>query len=209
MSENPTAINFRLATFYASYPELSQCDILHYPQIAFVGRSNAGKSSLLNALCDNKKLARTSNSPGRTQTVVMFTLKEDYALVDLPGYGYAKTSKTMRQSWGILLENYVKQAVEFNPEKGLLGLVIVVDSRRLLQDMDKQMIEFANFYGINICIFLTKIDKLNQQQKQQALNQTQKELQDYQNTTVLMGSSVQKKQGIDLLSQWMQQNLQS
>ena len=128
-------------------------------------------------------------------------------MIDLPGYGYAKISKKMRQSWCFLLESYVRHTTQFE-NQGLLGLVIAVDSRRLLQEMDVQMVEFANFYGIKICVFLTKMDKLKQQQRQVALNEVSKELQDYADVQVMIGSSTPKKQNIEQLAVWMTENLQ-
>lgn len=198
-------INFRTASFYAHYSDVDQSDNLYQPQIAFAGRSNSGKSSLINALCDNKKLARTSQSPGRTQALVMFALLGSYYLTDLPGYGYAKMSKQTRNAWKILVEKYIHRATQFGDKQGLRGLVIVIDSRRLLQDMDRQMLEFAHFYGIETCLFLTKTDKLKQQQKQTALQHTREALNN--DSYVLMGASTPKKQGIEALATWISTRL--
>lgn len=200
-------MNFRSASFYAAYPDAQISNVLHHPQVAFVGRSNAGKSSLLNALCDNKKLARTSNSPGRTQAIVMFALDAAHYLIDLPGYGYAKTSKKMRHSWKSLVEKYVYLATRYGQGQGLLALVIVVDSRRLLQETDWQMIKFASYYQLEVCVFLTKIDKLNQQQRQHAFSQTTIALKDLHNVNVMMGSSMLKKQGIGDLRTWLSERI--
>jgi GTP-binding protein len=125
------------------------------PEIAFLGRSNVGKSSLLNSLLQRKGLARTSNTPGRTQSVNYFLVNERFYFVDLPGYGYAKVSKAMRADWGKMAESYLGERQE-------LALSIqLVDARHEPTPLDKQLHEWLLFHGKNHLIVATKADKLS------------------------------------------------
>ncbi len=124
-----------------------------FPEIAFAGRSNVGKSSLINSLCERKKLVKVSRTPGRTQTLNFFLVNEILSLVDLPGYGYAKVSKTERNSWGPMVENY------FHARDPLLAVVCICDARRGLQDSDRMLIESAPLFGWQPIIVFTKADK--------------------------------------------------
>lgn len=125
------------------------------PEIAFLGRSNVGKSSLLNSLLQRKGLARTSNTPGRTQSINFFLINESFYFTDLPGYGYAKVSKTMRHDWGVMAEQYLAERDE-------LALSIqLVDSRHAPTPLDRQLNEWLRFHGKNHLIVATKADKLS------------------------------------------------
>ncbi len=126
-----------------------------FPEFAFVGRSNVGKSTLINALVNRRGLARTSNTPGRTQQINIFLLADVLYLADLPGYGYAGVSKAMRKSWGSLISSYLKTRY------GLKRVFLLVDSRRGIMQKDEEMMEMLCFYGVVFQIILTKIDKLN------------------------------------------------
>ena len=132
-------------------------------QIAFVGRSNVGKSSLINMLVNNSKLARTSNTPGRTRLVNYFLINESFYFVDLPGYGYAKASKTMTESWQSLLEPYILD----NPN--LKCVCVLLDSRHDGSEQDKQMIDFLVYYNIPFVIVATKTDKFSKSAVKPAL----------------------------------------
>lgn len=123
-------------------------------EVAFAGRSNAGKSSALNAITGRKDLARTSKTPGRTQLINFFSLDVDRRLADLPGYGYAKVPEQMKRHWRELLERYVESRAS------LAGLVVVMDARRPLTDFDVQMLEWAQANGLAAHALLTKADKL-------------------------------------------------
>lgn len=131
-------------------------------EVAFAGRSNAGKSSALNTLTDQKGLARVSKTPGRTQLINLFDLGDNNRLVDLPGYGYAKVSETIKRQWQSEMENY------FTSRKCLNGIVFLVDSRHELKEFDSLMIEMAISFGLNLHILLTKADKLNNKERAQA-----------------------------------------
>lgn len=122
--------------------------------VAFAGRSNAGKSSAINTLCDQKALARTSKTPGRTQLINFFSLDETRCLVDLPGYGYAKVPEKIRREWQQLMETYLGKREQ------LRGLVIIMDIRHPLKDYDLKMLEWCEYMNTPAHILLTKSDKL-------------------------------------------------
>lgn len=124
-------------------------------EVAFAGRSNAGKSSALNAITGRKDLARTSKTPGRTQLINFFGLDEARRLADLPGYGYAKVPEQMKRHWQELLTRYVEARAS------LVGLVIVMDARRPMTDFDVQMLEWTQANGLRTHLLLTKADKLS------------------------------------------------
>lgn len=132
-------------------------------EVAFAGRSNAGKSSAINAIVNRRQFARTSKTPGRTQLVNFFSLGGEKRLVDLPGYGFAKVSESMQAHWGRLLTNY------FRSRESLKGLILVVDIRRQLTGFDEQMMQFAEDVGLPVHILLTKSDKLKRGQAANAL----------------------------------------
>ena len=141
-------------------------------EVAVAGRSNAGKSSAINVIVNRRQFARTSKTPGRTQLVNFFSLREGQRLVDLPGYGFARVSDRVREHWGELLSDY------FQSRRSLGGLLLVVDIRRRLQDYDRQMMAFAEEVDLPIHILLTKADKLKRGQAATALLEVQKEVGD-------------------------------
>jgi GTP-binding protein len=124
------------------------------PEIAFAGRSNVGKSSLLNLLIRRKAFARVSHTPGRTREINFFEVNHEFILVDLPGYGYARLSKERRQEWRPLIEGYLKGATQ------LRGLVLLIDARRDPTNEDRQMLDFLAEIGIPTLVVLTKMDKV-------------------------------------------------
>ncbi len=139
------------------------------PEIAFLGRSNVGKSSLLNSLLGRKGLARTSNTPGRTQSINYFLINDEFYFVDLPGYGYAKVSKAMRQEWGKLARDYLTDRAE------LALHVQLVDSRHPPSELDMQLHEWLTAFGKHSLIVATKIDKLSKNELFKSLRQLQTE----------------------------------
>ena len=141
-------------------------------EVAFAGRSNAGKSSAINVIVNRRQFARTSKTPGRTQLVNFFELREGRRLVDLPGYGFARVSESMRRHWGELLAEY------FESRHSLAGLILIVDIRRRLTDFDRQMIAFAESVDLPVHILLTKADKLKKGQAAAAVLEVKKELGD-------------------------------
>lgn len=141
-------------------------------EVAVAGRSNCGKSSAINIIVNRRQFARTSKTPGRTQLVNFFSLRENQRLVDLPGYGFARVSDAKRDHWGELLSEY------FRSRQSLKGLLLIVDIRRQLKDYDRQMMDFAEEVNLPTHILLTKADKLKKGEAATALLQVQKELDD-------------------------------
>lgn len=158
------------ARFISSAARAAQFVADHGREVAFAGRSNAGKSSAINAILNRRDLVRTSKTPGRTQLVNFFALDDARRLVDLPGYGYARVSKEMREHWRELLDDY------FHARESLAGLILVVDSRRGLGDTDWQMLEWARSLDGPIHVLLTKADKLSRKEAADALARGRDEL---------------------------------
>jgi GTP-binding protein len=125
-----------------------------YPEIAFAGRSNVGKSTLINKLVQRKKLARVSNTPGRTREIHFFRVNQDFVLVDLPGYGYARIAKERRAEWKPLIEGFLKDSA------GLRGIVLLLDVRRDPSSDDEYMLDFLAELGLPVIVAVTKVDKL-------------------------------------------------
>jgi len=157
-------------------------------EVAFVGRSNAGKSSAINAIVNRRGFARTSKSPGRTQLVNFFSLADRRRLVDLPGYGFARVARSVQKHWEVLLQDYFEQ------RESLTGVILVVDSRRLLKDFDRQMLQWCQAIGCPAHVLLTKADKLKKQPAAKSLSLVRRDLGD--KATVQLFSAV-KRQGLD------------
>jgi GTP-binding protein len=141
-------------------------------EVAVAGRSNAGKSSAINVIVNRRQFARTSKTPGRTQLVNFFELRDGKRLVDLPGYGFARVSDSVRRHWGELLATY------FETRRSLCGLILIVDIRRQLTDFDRQMMAFAESVELPVHVLLTKADKLKKGQAGNALLAVRRELGD-------------------------------
>lgn len=159
-------------------------------EVAFAGRSNAGKSSALNLICNQKALARTSKTPGRTQLINYFALDDRRRLVDLPGYGFAKVASPIRSQWQGLLSDYVEQ------RSCLRGIVLMMDVRHPLKDLDLQMIDWCRAIGLPIHILLTKADKLKRGPAMQTMMRVRKTLADDPDISVQLFSAL-KRQGVD------------
>jgi GTP-binding protein len=140
------------------------------PQVAIAGRSNCGKSTLLNRLVERKKIARTSKRPGRTQEINFFRVNDRFLLADLPGYGFARAPEEVRQRWGPLIESYLADTPE------LLGIILLADARRGLSSDDGQMLEYLERLEIPTLFVLTKADKLSRTGQRQALEKVRKAL---------------------------------
>ena len=161
------------AEFVKSSQELNQCPQPDMPEFAFIGRSNVGKSSLINMLVDKKDLAKTSSQPGKTQLINHFIINKEWYLVDLPGYGYAKTSMENRKKWRKMIEDYLLKRVN------LLTVFVLVDSRLEPQKID---LEFINFLGENqvpITLIFTKTDKQSAKKTEESLERFKESLSEY------------------------------
>ncbi|MGH1487709.1 MAG: ribosome biogenesis GTP-binding protein YihA/YsxC, partial [Cellvibrionaceae bacterium] len=149
-TQNP----YKTAEFAQSAPDLARCPKEGGAEVAFAGRSNAGKSSAINTLTGNRKLARTSKTPGRTQLINYFKIDDERYLVDLPGYGYAKVPMKMKREWDKNLSEYLRE------RQSLRGLILLMDIRRPMQEFDTMMLNWAVEAEMPVHILLTKMDKL-------------------------------------------------
>lgn len=193
---------YRTASFLTSASKSSQFPEHDMLEVGFSGRSNAGKSSAINTLCDQKSLARISKTPGRTQLINFFPFNTECCLVDLPGYGYAKVPEKMRREWQKLMESYLGE------RKQLRGLVIIMDIRHPLKDYDLQMLEWCDQMETPAHVVLTKADKLKKGAASKQLLGVRKALKDEGiEATVQMFSSL-KKTGVDelqkILNAWFE-----
>ncbi|HET8940448.1 MAG TPA: ribosome biogenesis GTP-binding protein YihA/YsxC [Rudaea sp.] len=161
--------SFRHAQFLLSAPNLRKLPPDSGAEIAFAGRSNAGKSSALNTICDQKGLARTSKTPGRTQLLNVFAVAEERRLVDLPGYGYAKVPEAMREQWRHAIDEYLRE------RESLRGVVLIIDSRHTLKEFDCQMLDYCRDIGLPCHVLLTKADKLGRGEAARTLAQVRRE----------------------------------
>ena len=171
-------------------------------EVAFSGRSNSGKSSTLNKLCQQKSLARTSKTPGRTQLINFFSLPEGKYLVDLPGYGYAKVPNAVKFEWQRFIESYLSNRFT------LQGLVIVMDIRRPMLEFDLNMLKWAEAHQLPVHVVLNKHDKLKHGQAKSALLKTQQQLNKYNNECSVQMFSALKGLGVDELSKQLDKWLQ-
>jgi GTP-binding protein len=197
----PVAPNYRAATFLTSAAKLPQCPPDAGWEVAFAGRSNAGKSSAINSLTNNKKLAKTSKTPGRTQLINFFELSDCQRLVDLPGYGFAKVPLAVKQEWIKHLENYLQN------RQSLRGLILLMDVRHPLQPFDRQMLDWALQASMPIHILLTKADKLKRGAASSTLLQVRSELRNHADSTSVQLFSALKHDGhkelIAVLDTWL------
>jgi GTP-binding protein len=145
------------AEFVVSNQEVSKCPDSKLPEYAFIGRSNVGKSSLINMLTNRKKLAKTSSTPGKTQLINHFLINEEWHLVDLPGYGFAKISKTSREKWGLMIHQYLMK------RKSLRCTFVLIDVRIEPQKIDLEFMEWLGINQLPFIMLFTKSDKLNKQ----------------------------------------------
>ena len=183
-------------TISAVRPEQYPQDNL--PEIALAGRSNVGKSSLINTLINRKKLARTSSQPGKTQTLNFYNVEHQLNFVDVPGYGYARASKQDREKWGAMIEEYFAQRQQ------LAGVISLVDSRHAPTQLDQQMIEFIHYYQFPLLIVGTKIDKIPRSRRNQSVSVIRKTLQLTADDQLVLFSAVDRT-GKDDVWRWIEQ----
>jgi GTP-binding protein len=179
---------FPQARFLLSAWQPQQFPLDQGAEVAFAGRSNAGKSSALNAITGRRDLARTSKTPGRTQLINFFELASGQRLADLPGYGYAKVPEEMKRHWRELMTRYVEA------RQSLAGLLLIMDARRPLTDFDWQMLEWTHAHGLDSHLVLTKADKLNRGEALQVLRSVRSRVAP--NVTAQLFSAPQKT-GVD------------
>jgi len=205
-----TKINFRTAQFLTGAPSLQQCPPEKGAEVAFAGRSNAGKSSAINALTQNKSLARTSKTPGRTQLINFFQLHNSPALrlVDLPGYGYAKVSQEMKKTWQKYISQYLSE------RQCLKGLVLIMDIRHPLQEVDTMLIDWAVESELPLHALLTKSDKLSRGAAQNTLHKLHTDIKNagVDNSMTVQTFSALNGDGVDQLAKqvglWLQSEKQ-
>lgn len=180
---NKPLIDYTHIHFSQSAASLSQLPPDRGAEVAFVGRSNAGKSSALNAITTHKQLARSSKTPGRTQLINIFCLNDACRLVDLPGYGYAKVSRQVKTDWEALLQSYLLE------RQCLRGLVLLMDCRHPLKETDNQMIIWSHQSNVPLHILLTKTDKLSFGGAKSALLAVQREIARYNASVQLFSAT--------------------
>lgn len=184
-------MNFQKAVYLTSATTIAQLPTDQGAEIAFVGRSNAGKSSALNAITSLKGLARTSNTPGRTQMINYFALNDAQRLVDLPGYGFAKVPLAVKKEWELLIHDYLET------RESLMGLVLVMDIRHPLKELDQQLISWCLEDDVPLHILLTKADKLTAAAQRSTLKEVRTALGSFGDTISVQLFSAVKRIGID------------
>lgn len=201
-----TTIHLSKATFTLSAPDIRRLPEDSGIEVAFAGRSNAGKSSALNTLTNQKSLARTSKTPGRTQLINVFEIAENKRLIDLPGYGFAKVPLEMKNKWQKALGEYLEK------RESLKGLVILMDIRHPLKDLDMDLIEWAVDSELPVLALLTKADKLSQGKSSAEVLKVKKALSSLQGDIKVQAFSSLKRTGAEqadaLICQWFSQDLE-
>lgn len=178
------------AEFVISNTELSKCPKPDQPEFAFIGRSNVGKSSLINLLTNRKDLAKTSGKPGKTQTINHFKVNDAWYLVDLPGYGYAGVSRTARKGWGAMIENYLLK------RENLYCTFVLVDARHEPQKKDIEFLTWLGERGIPLAVVLTKSDKLKRNELAKSVSRYKKKLlESWEELPPIFVTSAEKKIG--------------
>jgi len=177
------------AEFVTSAVKPSQYPPAVLPEIAFAGRSNVGKSSLINTLVNRKRLVKTSSTPGRTQLINFFNINEKFSFVDIPGYGYAKVPASVKKKWGPMIETYI------TTRKTLKGVVLIMDLRRTPGPEEMNMLDWLNHYGIPSVPVLTKSDKLSKTRQQKQLKEISNTLSADKDNFILF--SAKSRQGKD------------
>ncbi len=184
------------ANFIVSNTHVDKCPEEKYPEYAFIGRSNVGKSTLINMLVDNKSLAKISSKPGKTQLINHFLINESWYLVDLPGYGYAKLSKEKRKSFEAMINNY------FLNRKNLMNVFVLIDSRIPIQNSDLSFMQNLGMKNIPFSIVFTKTDKLTNPKRDSNIATYKKEILKYweEFPPYFVSSSITKKGRLEILN---------
>ena len=194
-------VHLNKAKFTTSAPDIRQLPIDSGIEVAFAGRSNAGKSSALNTLTNQKSLARTSKTPGRTQLINVFEIAPEQRLIDLPGYGFAKVPLEMKKKWQKALGEYLEK------RESLQGLVVLMDIRHPLKDLDRDLIEWAVDSDLPVLALLTKSDKLSQGKASAEVLKVKKQLKALNANIKVQAFSSLKRTGVDqatqVISNWL------
>ena len=162
-------VNFISGKFVVSAEKLSQCPVFNLPEFALIGRSNVGKSSFINKLANNKKLAKTSNTPGKTRLINFFNMSDKFIIADLPGYGYAKVSRAAQEAWQKNLEEYLLKRTEIK------SLIQFIDARHDIQKNDIQMREWINAHALPVFTVITKTDYISRSDVNKKIQSIKKE----------------------------------
>lgn len=192
-----TNLKYMQAKFIVSAEKLSQCPDFDLPEYPLLGRSNVGKSSFINGLANNKKLAKTSNTPGKTRLINFFNFSDKFILADLPGYGYAKVSKEAQNRWQKYLEEYLLN------RKQIKSLIQLIDGRHEIQKNDYQMREWVNNYNLPIITVVTKMDYVPKSKTLNVLKAVEKEF----GGLVLPFSAIDNRYNEKIFDNLMSQNL--
>jgi GTP-binding protein len=199
-------INLHRAAFTLSAPDIRRLPDDYGIEVAFAGRSNAGKSSALNTLTNQKGLARTSKTPGRTQLINVFEIAENKRLIDLPGYGFAQVPLEMKKKWQKALGEYLEK------RECLKGLVVLMDIRHPLKDLDKDLIQWAVDSELPILVLLTKSDKLSQGQRSTEVLKVKKVLKEHNANIKVQAFSSLKRTGseeaTETITNWFKQDIE-
>lgn len=192
-------MEIKIAEFITSAADYKKCPPPVYPEFAFIGRSNVGKSSLLNMLTAKKGLAKTSSTPGKTQLINHFLINHQWYLVDLPGYGYAKVSKVQREKWNKMMKGYLEQ------RENLQCIFILVDGRIPFQQSDHDMITWMGSNGIPFVIVMTKADKVTQRELMQNIKGMKEVLKaEWETLPHIIITSSETKQGRDQVLEFIE-----
>lgn len=189
--EKKNVLDFRKTKFVTSAPDISKLPADAGAEIAIIGRSNSGKSSSINAICDQKTLAKTSRTPGRTRLINLFKVAEQKYLVDLPGYGYAQVPDNMKRQWQKAMTDYLQQ------RKCLCGLVVTMDIRTPLRDHDRMIIDWSIAANLPCLILLTKADKFGVNKRKEMVGEVRTQLSEFGGNFTIIAFSALRKVGVD------------
>ena len=193
-------MNYNNAQFEKAFAKFSQLDVSDLPEICFCGRSNVGKSSLINKILGRKSIARVSSKPGKTITINFYKV-DSFRLVDLPGYGYAKVSFSERERWSELMEGY------FKSNRNIKMAFQLIDMRHPATDFDLSMLDFLSQMGIPYTVVLTKSDKLNKSETEKRLSLINEELGEFAENTQIIPFSVNNSNSSEILRKIIENSL--
>ena len=192
MNENKNLIFYQQAEHFTAAADITHFPKLDIPEVCFAGRSNVGKSSLINSICSKRSLARTSNTPGRTQLIHFYNIQNKLFLSDLPGYGYAKAPRSKILEWTKLMESYFKNRIN------LSRVFILIDARRGIKNSDHELMKLLNIVAVNFQCILTKIDKITVTALNEVTKDTMSQIDKYAAAYPdIIKSSSNKKIGVD------------